>query len=758
MDLDDNSSENIDYSSKTKKNKTISEILLILRDRWLLAITLALPFSLSYVYKELQVPELFQSTSSFVLIPPPQILNLQKVDRDQQVNGLISKHLDGLNSQELRMNVIERIEENSEFKTEMLAPYLSDGTPTKIQNIVNYNISVSSPSEGRPRFKISSQARTGKAAMIIADLVQKEYDQLNSIKKTEQVQTAKGILELLLDKSLMEEDRILKEISDIKESNDIPFIEDEKRVNSSKKSQFQEKITASKLDQIQINSILRQVLDIRKRVATYEGNKKNKSIENNKLNVESNIAQIKQYFEIDVIENFGSIPSLRKKLLDLELQRKTYTETGTGYGPNHPKMIENARQVQEVQELLGKEVTKAIEDLRDRHIQLDAQEREFIGAMEKVQSESRRLGLIEEAISKAERTLTVVRSSTDIIRKRLDDVRIEAALPSEQDDPLQKDQLAFIPSSPYSPDYNKIKQQGILIFIAVFLVVPFAIEVIDNRIKSPWDIETFVGEDLLTGIQKISAIDEFKRPKIVGDDLDDSLTESFRSMYGKIQMNSYVKGPKSILVTSAIPSEGKSLISANFAHTCANHGSKTILIDFDLRRPGLHNFCNKSNDQGIMTILNSNNTNEDDVIEKLNDSLCSIHPNLFLLPSGGKTRAATEIIEKKDFDLLLSALKKLADVVIFDTPPAGLFPDSIALARKTDEVLFVTRYGKVSRHVVKRLIGDLKVTGSNILGVILNDLPSKKATGYYYSGYYGYGYYRYKYYSKYYSPLEQNDT
>ena len=201
-----------------------------------------------------------------------------KVDRDQQVNGLISKHLDGLNSQELRMNVIERIEENSEFKTEMLAPYLSDGTPTKIQNIVNYNISVSSPSEGRPRFlKSVLKLRTGKGAMIIADLVQKEYDQLNSIKKTEQVQTAKGILELLLDKSLMEEDRILKEISDIKESNDIPFIEDEK-VNSSKKSQFQEKITASKLDQIQINSILRQVLDIRKRVATYEGNKKNKSI------------------------------------------------------------------------------------------------------------------------------------------------------------------------------------------------------------------------------------------------------------------------------------------------------------------------------------------------------------------------------------------------------------------------------------------------------------------------------------------------
>ena len=753
MDLEDKSTYD-SFSPKSKKNKTISEFLLILRDRWLLAVTLALPFSLAYVYKQLQVPELYQSSSSFVLIPPPQILNLQKVDRDQQVNGLISKHLDGLNSQELRMNVISRINENSDYKTELLAPYLKDGFPTGIENIVNYSVSVSAPSEGRPRFRISSQARTGKGAMIIADLVQKEYDKLSSVRKTEQVQTAKDVLELLLDKSLMEEDRILKEISDIKESNDIPFIEDEKMVNSSKKNQFQAKITSSKIDQIQINSILRQILDIRKRIATksnIQDNNKNNKIS---VDVESNIAQIKQYFEIDVIENFGSIPTLRRKLLDLELQRKSFVETGIGYGRNHPKMVENARQVGEVQELLGKEVTQAIEDLRDRHIQLDSQEREFMGAMDKVQSESRRLSLIDEAISKAQRTLTVVRSSTDIIRKRLDDVRIEAALPSEQDDPLQKDQLAFIPGAPFSPDYNKIKQQGFIIFIVIFLVVPIALEFIDNRVKSPWDIETFIGEDLLTGIQKISEIDELRRPKIVGDDLDDSLTESFRSMYGKIQMNSHVKGAKSILVTSAIPSEGKSLISANFAHTCANHGSKTILIDFDLRRPGLHNFCDESNDDGVMTILNTPNIRDDEIAKKLEKSLCNIHPNLYLLPSGGKTRAATEIIEKIEFQQLLNALKKIADVVIFDSPPAGLFPDSIALARKTDEVLFVTRYGKVSRHVVKRLIGDLKATGANILGVILNDLPSKKATGYYYSGYYGYGYYRYKYYSKYYSPTE----
>ena len=105
-------------------------------------------------------------------------------------------------------------------------------------------------------------------------------------------------------------------------------------------------------------------------------------------------------------------------------------------------------------------------------------------------------------------------------------------------------------------------------------------------------MEVFIGRDLIAGIPKISEVEETQRPLIVGNDLDDGLTESFRSMFSRIQMNSLNDYPKTILVTSAIPSEGKSLISANLAYSCANHGKKTILIDFDLRRPGIHKFCN----------------------------------------------------------------------------------------------------------------------------------------------------------------------
>ena len=228
-------------------------------------------------------------------------------------------------------------------------------------------------------------------------------------------------------------------------------------------------------------------------------------------------------------------------------------------------------------------------------------------------------------------------------------------------------------------------------------------------------------------------------------------------MYSRIQMNSQTDYPKLILVTSAIPSEGKSLISANLAYSCANHGRKTILVDFDLRRPGLHKFCNLENRKGLLSLVNDVGKPGQDVQNCISESLTEVHPNLFLLPSGGKTRAATEMLEQNDFSTVIDLLRMNAEVIIIDSPPIGLFPDSLAIARKVDEVLFVTRYGKVSRKIVKTLIESINDTGANLLGVVLNDLPQKKTPGYYYSGYYGYGYFRYKYYNKYYGKSDAEE-
>ena len=729
--------------------KGIADFLLILRDRWLLSLTLALPVALGFIYVKSQGIELYRSSASFRLIPPPAILNLQKVDRDQQVQGLVAKHLDGLNSSELRANVVMKINDNPELKSVLLAPFLKDGIPIDVGSTVSYSISVSPPSEGRPRFTISSVARSGKGAQIVADVVQSEYEKLHKSKKSLQVENVRNVLEVLLEKSLAEEKRISKEQSDYKKKHDLPFLDDEKKDTAARRSQYQSEVTRSKLEQIRINSLLRQILQIQVRIGSQTESTKSEDIK-------GDIAVIKEFFEIDAIESFGSIPELRSSLVTLEQQRQQYEETGSGYLERHPKMIENARQVQLVKQSLNKEVKSAIEDLRDKHIQLTAQEKEFASAMSKVQEQSRQLSEIEEILENYERQLSVVRKTTDQIHSRLNDVRIEQTLPSEQEEPLNKEAFAYVPRGPFTPDKNKIRRDGIMYGLAIFFIVPFLLEFIDNRVKSPWDIEVFLGRDLIAGIPKISAVEEKKRPLIVGNDLDDGLTEAFRSMFSRIQMNSITDYPKTILITSAIPSEGKSLISANLAYSCANHGKKTILIDFDLRRPGIHKFCNITNESGLLTLINHAQDSSEGLQELAYKTLTQIHPNLFVLPSGGKTRAATELLESSEYERVLFELRKMADVIIIDSPPIGLFPDSLAIARRVDEVLFVTRYGKVSRKIAKNLLESIDETGARILGVVLNDLPQKKTPGYYYSGYYGYGYFRYKYYNKYYGRDEDS--
>ena len=134
--------------SSGTKIKGIGDFLLILRDRWLIALTLSLPVALAFIYIKSQGTELFSSSASFRLIPPPAILNLQKVDRDQHVQGLVAKHLDGLNSQDLRLNVTQKIKDSPELKSELLGPFLKDGISIDVGATISYSVSVSPPFKG----------------------------------------------------------------------------------------------------------------------------------------------------------------------------------------------------------------------------------------------------------------------------------------------------------------------------------------------------------------------------------------------------------------------------------------------------------------------------------------------------------------------------------------------------------------------------------------------------------------------------------
>ena len=426
--------------------------------------TLSIPgsVSLAYAFYHLQEPEWFQSSCSFNLTPPPAILNLQSVGRDNHLQSLVSRHTEGLNSQQLRANVILRLDNNPTYKSVLLAPFIKEGIIADLGSTFNYSVTLAG-SQGMPRFIITSSARSALGAKYVADLVQQEYDKLHKNTQSEQIGFAKQTLEDLLDNSLSKERRIAEEMDQFKKLHELPHLQDEKTRVAYFKERLMKEITNSKIEQIRINSFLRQILEIKMKMTMPDRNATGPN------NIEGDIARIKEFFEIDAIKQFENVPALRQTLHELEKFRKNLKETGSGYLDKHPKMLENTKKLEQLKDDLGLSVRRAIEDLKDKYQLHSAEENEFGMTMTKLQMESEMLGDIEDTLGNFKRQLAVVQKSTDSIHTRLSDLNIKQALPSEQNDPLRMDSFAYEPSIAYFPNKRDIFKQSLVVFAVVFV-------------------------------------------------------------------------------------------------------------------------------------------------------------------------------------------------------------------------------------------------------------------------------------------------
>jgi capsular exopolysaccharide synthesis family protein len=724
--------ENLENNNASSNRlKGIADYLLIIRDRWLIGIALALPIAFLYAYVKLGEPELYQARSSLILEPGQSIINMQKVVRDDYSAAILGIHLEKMRSRILRENVIAHIEKNPTKKKEIIAPYIKDLDPATPQPNVGtvvarsgYNVSLGG--QGAPLIIIYASSRSGKAAAIITNTVMEEYLKLLSVRSSSTYDSAIAFLEDQREDMEMKELEVDRSLKDFRRKYNITSMEGNREFLSNRMSALTGAVTDARMTKINLETEYSQIMTFK--------------------------LSGKDIFELSTISSFGNIEEHRTKLLELTGEHSRLRER---YLEKHPKLINNLRRIDSLNELIDIQVEQAISDLKNKIKMAELQELEYKNELRKAEDENSDLDEMSIQYNALKRQQVVYNQTGQQLSTRLNEARITSQLESRN---LKENERA-LDGSLFSPDKRKIMTTSIGIFIAVFIGLPLALELIDNRVKSPWDVEVFLGRDLLAGIPRISDVKEADRPLIVGNDLDEGLVEAFRSLYSRIQMQSDISGSKSMLVTSAIPSEGKSLLAANLAYTFANHGRKTVLVDFDLRRPGIHKFCGLENDKGLLTLVEEYELNPLSLESiNLDEVMKEVFPNLYILPSGGRTRSATEMLEKPAFDAVINMLKKHCDILMLDTSPIGLFPDSLALAQKTDELVYVTRFGKVSRKVCKELLSSLENTGTRILGIVLNDLPEKKAHGYYYyGGYYGYGYYRYKYYNKYYGGSDEEE-
>jgi capsular exopolysaccharide synthesis family protein len=271
---------------------------------------------------------------------------------------------------------------------------------------------------------------------------------------------------------------------------------------------------------------------------------------------------------------------------------------------------------------------------------------------------------------------------------------------------------------PYEPKRPKKILNGIIgAFIGLLFAfgLAFLAEYIDDTIKTPEELEQYKDLALLSSIPQIN-----KSTLISTMDANDPVAEAYRTIRYNLKYASLDKPLKSLLITSGNPKEGKTLTVANLGISFSQTGLKVLLIDTDLRRPGLHELFGKLNQAGLTQIVAGEFGLEAIVSSGIN--------NLSLLPSGPTPLNPVRMFESERLRELINHLKEKFDLLILDSAPILIKSDAAILGRYVDGVIDVAEAGKTTRRAISESIEVIKKANLRLLGVVLNKYGKKKVS------------------------------
>lgn len=280
--------------------------------------------------------------------------------------------------------------------------------------------------------------------------------------------------------------------------------------------------------------------------------------------------------------------------------------------------------------------------------------------------------------------------------------------------------------------------------LALGLAVAFFVAFIDDRVKSSFDIEAVVGLPLIGIIPQIKKMEQPDKAQIVINNADRQVAEAFLTLHSSLRLKDESKNAQCILTTSTIPGEGKSFTTTNLALTFAAHGERVAIVDCDLRKPNIHKSFRLENRKGVIDICAGTATIDDVVIR-------GVHPNLDVIPTGGRAKNPTQILNGKNFESMIADLRKRYDRVFFDTPPLAAVSDALIILPLVDGSVFTIFFNKVRRKAAQFSAKKLLETNVPVFGAVLNGL-NLSVSGYYYAQYYD------KSYKDYYVVMSKDDN
>jgi polysaccharide biosynthesis transport protein len=422
----------------------------------------------------------------------------------------------------------------------------------------------------------------------------------------------------------------------------------------------------------------------------------------------------------------------RSKTLEAEAEKRVAALAGR-YGPEHARMVQAQRELAQARDNTRRSMEAVVASFSKEYENAAANEkavqRSLAGARGSVQNLNRR----EFRLEALERDVSTNRQ---IYERFLNRYKETSAAPDAQSTVARVVDPAIAPGAAFKPPKQRIVQAAFLLGLLLGVLAAVMAERINNTIKSGEEVEEKLGLPTVAVLPLLRSRAARSAGRHYLEEPGSIFAEAIRSARTSILLSALDSPRKVLLVTSSLPSEGKSAVAINLALAHAQT-RKTLLLEGDLRRPSISAHLGLDPSKPGLTDLLAGSARFNECVQQVGES------SLYVLPCGPAAVNPLELIQSERFKVLLERLAAACDVVIVDSPPVHLVSDSIILSRLATGVLFVVKAESTPYPVARRAIHALQSASAPMLGVVLNQLDFSTADDYQsvYAGYvknYGY--------------------
>jgi polysaccharide biosynthesis transport protein len=430
---------------------------------------------------------------------------------------------------------------------------------------------------------------------------------------------------------------------------------------------------------------------------------------------------------IPIIAQNQSVQNAKGKLTTLQADRVRLLDR---YGEKHPQVVQVNNGLADAQRQYDLAVTGAVQSARNEYEAAIIEERSLSQNLEGAKAEATDLNRKGIGYGVMEREAKSNREVYQSLLTREKELRVSA---NSRTNNVRVIDHAETPRAPVTPGGRRTWLISIVAGLVLSVAVALGLDYMNDTIKTPEDVTRRLK---LPFLGLVPTVRGDKHPLLASSHVPHDFGESFRALRTSLLSKYPGEGTKIIVVTSAQPLEGKTTTAANIAMALAYGGSRVLLIDADMRRPGLHRPLRLTNERGLSQVL-IGQARVRDVIQR------TVDPNLLAITAGRTPPNPSELLSSERMKTLLTNLAHGPfDWIIVDTPPVLAVTDAVILAPIVSGVTFVVGAEMTRRRLAERAIETVMQSRPRYAAVVLNKVDFAK-NKYYYSRYYGHQYKNY---------------